>query len=360
MNVAGQNLADKSTSESSGSTEKSAGQKLIALILSIMPWAIVGGLLYAGLFVKPTPVIEKVVPHAIDQRDILFGLTRVGEGEFIAVGNYGKIVKTTDTGHTWEVQKSPIDIHFQDIDSWDAERAVAVGNRGRVVVTSDGGKTWTEVEAPKSEVSNKLIRVHTYPNGEALAAGEMGMILQSTDYGKTWHRMRKEEDIFMNDVTRVTDQRIVVAAEFGQLFKSEDNGETWEDLYTDSPNSFTAVKFRNPQEGVAVGLAGAIVATFDGGNTWTFYDRSVTGMPEHLMDVTWSEELNEWVGIGNKGKWITFSPDMKEFHTRNLSDKDFTSHAELELTEDGKGFLAVGETEGFMDLENNKWELLHD
>lgn len=359
MNVAGQNLAENNMSDSTGTIEKTASQKVIALILSIMPWAIVGVLLWAGLFVKPTAVIEKVVPHAIDRRDILLGVAHVNEDTYLAAGNYGKILISKDKGHNWTVQNSTItDTHFQDIDSWDEQHAVAVGNKGRVVVTADGGETWKEVQAPKSDVSNKLIRVHAYPNGEALAVGEMGMIIQSTDYGNTWRRLREEEDVFMNDIARVDENTLVVAAEFGQAYKSVDNGETWETIYTDSPNSFTAIKFRNAQEGVAVGLAGVIVATYDAGSTWTLYDSAVSGMTEHLMDVAWSEEFNEWIGVANKGKWITFTPDMSKFDTRNLSTTDFTSHAELALV--GGGFVAVGETEGYMDLKTKTWSLLHD
>jgi len=385
MNVAGQNLAENNMSDSAGTIEKTASQKIVALVLSIMPWAIVGVLLYAGLFIKPTPVIEQVIPHAIDRRDILLGAAHVNDDTYLAAGNYGKIVISEDKGHTWAVQDSTIETHIQDIDSWDEQHAVAVGNLGRVVVTADGGATWKEVTAPKSDISNKLIRVHAYAGGEALAVGEMGMILRTTDYGNTWERLREEEDIFMNDIVRVDENTIMVSAEArevteydgelageneevldattgarisARIYKSVDNGQTWETIYTDSPNSFTAIKFRNAQDGVAVGLAGAIVATRDGGNTWTFYGSKVSGMTEHLMDVAWSEELNEWVGIGNKGKWMTFSPDMSDFDTQNLSTKDFTSHSEMALV--GDGFIAVGETEGYMDLKTKTWTLLHE
>jgi photosystem II stability/assembly factor-like uncharacterized protein len=251
------------------------------------------------------------------------------------------------------------------------------------VFTEDGGKTWTSVETPKSEISNKLLKVHVFPGGEALAAGEMGMVIQSLDYGKTWKRLREEEDIFFNDIIRTNENTIVIAAEaraiedadapydpnqlvpdaYGLIYKSDDNGETWRTIKTDSLNSFAAIDFRNELEGVAVGLSGTIVATFDGGETWTHVDSETSGMKEHLMDIAWSEHLKKWVGIGNKGKWISFSSDLSSFETRFLTEadaevKDFTSHAELALTGDG-GFIGVGETVGYMDLETNQWTLLH-
>jgi len=357
MNMSENNTAVEKTSEISNTAE-SIVQKIAKLIVSIMPWAIVSTLLWAGIFIKPTAVIEEVIPPVINVRDNIFGLSKVNSDVYMAVGNYGKIIISTDKGKSWESQTAPTVSHLQDITSWDENNSVAVGNNGVTLRTSDGGKNWIEVESPKSETANKLLRVHSYPDGEGWAVGEMGMILQSLDYGETWKQMREEEDVFMNDIVRVNDTTLFIAGEFGLIFKSADNGQTWKDTQTNSPNSFTAVAFRSPQEGVVVGLGGSIVATSDGGETWTYIDPKVSGMTEHLMDVDWSDETNEWVAVGNKGKWIKFSADMTQFDSRNLSDTDLTSHTELAI--DGGSFLSVGQTVGAMEIKSNAWTLFAD
>ena len=351
------NTAVEKISETSN-TADSIVQKIAKLIISIMPWAIVGTLLWAGIFIKPTAVIEEVIPPVINVRDNIFGLSKVNSDVYMAVGNYGKIIISTDKGKNWESQTAPTVSHLQDITSWDENNSVAVGNNGVTLRTKDGGKNWIEVESPKSETANKLLRVHSYPDGEGWAVGEMGMILQSLDYGETWKQMREEEDVFMNDIVRVNNTTLFIAGEFGLIFKSADNGQTWKDTQTNSPNSFTAVAFRSPQEGVVVGLGGSIVATSDGGETWTYIDPKVSGMTEHLMDVDWSDETNEWVAVGNKGKWIKFSSDMTQFDSRNLSDTDLTSHTELAI--DGGSFLSVGQTVGAMEIKSNAWTLFAD
>jgi photosystem II stability/assembly factor-like uncharacterized protein len=357
MNMSDNNVAIERMSEAANANE-SGGQKMLKLIISIMPWAIVGTLLWAGIFVKPTAVIEEVVPPVINVRDNIFGLSHVNSDVYMAAGNYGKILISTDKGRTWKNQTSPVESHLQDITSWDENRSVAVGNDGVTLRTDDGGKTWLEVESPKSETANKLLRVHSYPDGEAWAVGEMGMILQSNDYGQTWTQMREEEDVFMNDIVRVDETTLFIAGEFGLIFKSEDNGQTWKGTQTDSPNSFTAVAFRTPLEGVVVGLGGAIVSTHDGGAKWTYTDPEKSAMTEHLMDVDWSEETNEWVAVGNKGKWIKFPADLSSFSSKNLSNTDLTSHTELVI--DGSTFLSVGQTVGSLDLKTDTWTLLAD
>lgn len=357
MNISENNTATGQASDSVLSNE-SSGKKILKFMVGLMPWTIVGTLLWAGIFVKPVAVIEEVVPPVINVRDNIFGLSYVKDDTYLAVGNYGKLLISTDKGRTWKEQNSPTEAHLQDVATWDENHSVAVGNGGVTLITEDGGNTWVEVESPKSDTANKLLRVHDYPNGEAWAVGEMGMILQSKDYGKTWTQMREEEDVFMNDIYRADENTLYIAGEFGLIFKSSDNGATWEDTQTDSPNSFTSIKFRDPQNGVAVGLGGAIVATHDAGETWKYIAPKITKMTEHLMDVDWSMSTNEWVAVGNKGKWIRFSDDLSEFHSKNLSDTDLTSHTELVLN--GDTFLAVGQTVGELDLKTENWTLLAD
>ena len=41
--------------------EKTGLERFVLTIIGIMPWAIVGTLLYAGLFVKPTVIINEVL-----------------------------------------------------------------------------------------------------------------------------------------------------------------------------------------------------------------------------------------------------------------------------------------------------------
>jgi hypothetical protein len=48
--------------------------KLMNLLTSLLPIAIIGGLLYAGFFVKASAVINKVEPKAVERRDNFFSV----------------------------------------------------------------------------------------------------------------------------------------------------------------------------------------------------------------------------------------------------------------------------------------------
>ncbi len=337
-------------------SDNSVGQKAFSVFLSLMPWAIVAALLWAGIFVKPHTVVEVVIPPAIEQRDNIFGISVVSKEQMWLAGNYGKILRSDDGGRSWSRQKTTTQKHLQDISAWDGQHAVAVGNGGVVLVTENGGRIWTEVSAPKSEIANKLIRVHTYVNGEAWAVGELGMIIHSKDFGQSWARMREEEDVIINDLIKLDDNNIFVVGEYGRLFHSRDGGKTWQDSYTESPSSLTAIEFRNPKQGVIVGLDGVILVTEDAGETWSLIESSMSGITEHLMDVQWSEQIKQWVAVGNKGKWIKFAGDLTKFYPSQLSLSDLSSHTELAVV-DG-GFITVGANVGFMDYATDHFDRL--
>ncbi len=165
--------------------------------------------------------------------------------------------------------------------------------------------------------------------------------------------MREEEDVIMNDIIKLDDNNIFVVGEYGRLFRSSDKGKTWQDSNTDSPSSLTSIKFRSHNNGVIVGLDGVVLYTNDAGETWILIDKKVSGIEEHLMDVQWSEHDNQWIAVGNKGKWIKFSANLDKFYVESLSKTDLSAHTELAIV-DG-GFITVGANVGFMDFKTNQF-----
>ena len=53
---------------------------LIKVAVSCVPWIIIAGLLWAGLFIKPQPVGGTVQPPVIERRDHFFGLAAAPAG----------------------------------------------------------------------------------------------------------------------------------------------------------------------------------------------------------------------------------------------------------------------------------------
>ncbi|HJV28445.1 MAG TPA: YCF48-related protein [Aromatoleum sp.] len=290
-------------------------RRVVTLMTSSAPLVIVGGLLYAGLFVKAEAVVQKVEPPAIERRDTFYSVATPDSQVVWAAGAGGKIVRSEDGGQSWVRQSSDTEVNLQGIAAWDSEHAMAVGNDGVVVVTGDGGRSWARAEIPASSNPNKLFRVRI-ASGAAWAVGEFGAVLRSTDRGATWSRVLPEEDRAWNDIAFVGDSGWLVG-EFGALMRTTDGGANWQAVATPNKVSLMALAFRDAAHGVAVGLAGTLLVTSDGGASW----RQVPAFTrEHFYSVMWDD--GRWLAVGDKGVMASADADAQTWQLGRVADGD--------------------------------------
>ena len=301
----------------------SGARAVVGLATSALPLAIIGGLLYAGFFVKAEAVIGNVEPKAVERRDNFFGVASPAADIVWAAGSSGKIVRSNDGGKSWARQQVPTRMNLQGIAAWDEQRAVAVGNQGVIVFTGDGGNSWNAAKTPESANPNKLFRVRIH-EGVAWAVGEFGALLQSKDFGATWTRSLPEKDRAWNNVFFRGQQGWIVG-EFGVVMRSLDGGATWAEVATPNKVSLTALAFRDDQNGVAVGLTGTALKTSDGGATWVPVAKVTK---EHLFDVIWDD--GRWVAVGDKGVIVTSNDAASDWKAARISEKDVSWRTQIE------------------------------
>src|SRR5215470_11506826 len=73
----------------------------------------------------------------------LTGVAVLSPQIFVAVGDSGSILRTTDGGETWTFQPSGTDRNLVGVSFVDQDTGFAVGTAGTVLRTTDGGITWT-------------------------------------------------------------------------------------------------------------------------------------------------------------------------------------------------------------------------
>lgn len=313
-------------------------KRLIKICLTGIPWLIIGGLLWAGLFVKPQPVGASLQPPVLERRDYYYGIASAREGFLMAVGTSGKILQIETASERIERIQTPTSLALQDIATWGDGHMVAVGNDGVILISADGGVVWELVtEVPRSEIANKLIRVKTAAGGVAVATGEMGALLMTRDFGATWARIREEEDLAWNDVVLMGESRLVVVGEFGRVLISEDWGATWTEPPEPVPSSLMSIAFRDAHNGVAVGLEGVVLTTSDGGLGWTRVDLDIA---EHLFDVTWDATSRRWIGAGALGRWVSADAAEQDWETGRLDARDLSWHTRVLPLLNGQAWFA--------------------
>lgn len=295
---------------------------IVVMMSSATPFLIIGGLLYAGLFVKADAVVTKVAPKAIERRDNFFAVSVPSVDVIWAAGTSGKVVRSDDRGVSWAQQPTPTNGNLQGIAAWDVQRAVAVGNGGVIIVTSNGGKIWTQAKVPDLSNASKLLRVKIFGN-TAWAMGEFGALFSSTDYGASWARALPEKDLGWNNIEFVGNSGWLVG-EFGTVLRTTDSGVTWTQVPTANKISLMSVAFRDQQNGVAVGLSGTVMLTDDGGITWKQIPKATT---EHLYSVIW--DANRWLAVGDKGVMLIAEAKGASWEGSRISEKDYSWRTQI-------------------------------
>ncbi len=215
-----------------------------------------------------------------------------------AVGAFGAILETKDSGASWAKMESGTDFALLGV-AVNGDKRIVVGQRGTVLVgKADGG--W-EPGASNSEA--RLMQVSVNASGLAVAVGEFGTVLRSRDAGKTWEPRTLDWTSFREDgyephiyAVNVDDTgRIVLGAEFAYVIVSIDGGETWT-LTNKGEKSIFAMHLLPDGSGYAVGQEGQILRTMDAGNTWAAVDAKSNA---NLFGV-WSSKHGEIVVTGQR------------------------------------------------------------
>ena len=308
-------------------------ERIKRIILSGLPITIIGGLLYAGLFVKPKPVGKPVEQPLVERGDAFFGIVALPNGPMWAVGSNGKILHSEDAGQNWRKQRAASHETLQDVAAWDARRAVAVGNEGVVLTTEDAGHSWEQAQAPKSAISNKLMRVHVSQDGGAWAAGSGGVLLRSRDYGKSWQSAAHGEDTAWNGIA-FDGQRGCVVGEFGRIRISNDAGENWTSVASPVKHSLMSVRFRDAGHAVAVGLSGTVLVSDNGGASWMQVGKATE---EDLLDVAWDGK--QWIAVGDKGVVLVAGEDAGKWRLTRFAPQDRGWYTKVQ-TQGGKYYVA--------------------
>ena len=297
---------------------------VLSLLTSVAPLLIIAVLLYAAFFIKADAVVGSVKPPPLERRDQFLGVAIPSTQVYWAVGSNGKIVRSDDAGLQWAAQKSPVHQNLQSIAAWSSEVAVAGGNDGVMIRTQDAGHRWDAVEVPLSEVANKLLRIHAYPDGTGWAVGEYGALLKTEDQGAHWHRALAEKDQAWNDIA-VQASQVWLVGEFGQALRSEDGGITWQSVDTGVESSLMSVSFRDASHGVAVGLSGTVISSDDGGSSWVVLPPQTR---EHLNDVIW--DGHRWVAVGDKGVVVYGDESARSWQASRLAEGNLAWHTQIE------------------------------
>lgn len=226
----------------------------------------------------------------------LFALSVVDENTAFAIGDRSTFASTRDGGATWvsstlepvvtgEVSDDPnFGIAFEDPVLYDvqflnSQVGFVVGEFGKILKTTDGGKTWYDKQA--SLVGDQYFDIMELPTffdvdfrgeNEGYVVGLEGRVAKTTDGGETWswveHNVEAYDAPFYS-IDILPGGNIWAVGGSGQaLFKGSGQELGKGDLGTRVTNWIREVEFYDDKIGWMVGGFGFIMNTNDGGKTW--------------------------------------------------------------------------------------------
>lgn len=169
--------------------------------------------------------------NPLPQGNTLNGVHMFSSSSFLAVGEAGTMLKTTDAGTTWTLQNSPfglvrlLAITFVGSDTGFVSGEMTDG-AGKIFKTTNGGQTWSELST--GPFTPLLTAMSFVSNSTGWVVGQGGTILRTTNGGVDW--TRQESGVLVN---------------------------------------LNAVSFADVSEGGAVGDGGTILSTLNGGASWS-------------------------------------------------------------------------------------------
>ena len=227
-------------------------------------------------------IVRTGIPH-----DALYALDMSGE-KGVAIGNFGLILETTDSGATWVESERITNQALLGI-ATAGDRQIIVGQAGTVLFRT-GGDAWKQLP---NDIGLRLMNVAMHESGLVVTVGEFGAIRRSTDFGKSWEEIIIDWSEYndegyephLYDAAIRDENTVVVTGEFGLILWSDDGGRTFTARHQGEESIFDiALDADGTGTSYAVGQDGEVLRSRDGGVTW---EKVATGSAANLLGV-WS------------------------------------------------------------------------
>jgi photosystem II stability/assembly factor-like uncharacterized protein/subtilisin-like proprotein convertase family protein len=222
-------------------------------------WAVGAG----GTIIKEIPNwIKQASPPRNFLSSVYFTDARTG----YVVGITGTILKTTNTGTTWDELSSGTGQWLRSVHFTDANRGYVVGYSGTILSTINGGTTWDTLS---SGTSNDLTSVVFTDPKTGYVVGSRGTILRTTNSGTTWDTLPSGTSNDLQSVVFTDASTGYVVGIGGTILKTINSGTTWDTLSSGTAQGLYSVYFIDANTGYSVGGNGTILKTSNGGTSWT-------------------------------------------------------------------------------------------
>ena len=227
---------------------------------------------------------EYAIPSDMATKALLLDVAQIGS-RLVAVGEYGHILHSDNSGETWEQASSvPTRNTLTTVTFLDNQTGFAIGHEATILKTEDGGDTWALKNLDRRG-ENPLFGIHFSDTQNGIAVGAFSTTYFSSDGGNSWQTRSLVQDSYddfhLNAMFSDQAGNIYVPAEYGTIYKSSDGAATFDPIETPYDGSFWGGMSLSNGSLLIWGMRGNVFLSQDAGVTWTKSptetDRSVSG-----------------------------------------------------------------------------------
>jgi photosystem II stability/assembly factor-like uncharacterized protein len=236
--------------------------------------------------------------HPKPQGNDLHWIKALDASNWVAAGNGGTFLKTTDSGTTWTCITNaggtlPGYGHGKDILSgwfFNMNTGFICGTDGWIAKTTNGGINWDSVPSGTTNdlYSVQFLNANTgfMAGGTRNASGTNGVVIKTTNGGTSWDTLNYDNahnntgGIFALDANHLyvaLAHVIYNGGVFYGLRMSTDGGTIWTSAPT-GPDQLFDVFFVNADTGFVCGLGGVVKRTTNRGSNWISYNPAGSGL----------------------------------------------------------------------------------
>jgi photosystem II stability/assembly factor-like uncharacterized protein len=213
----------------------------------------------------------------------------------------------------WFSQQVPTNIYqLSDIFALNDKFAFAVGDSGKIIKTTDGGTNWNIIRQ-KDSTYNLINYVFFVDSLYGYAVGRD--IIKTTDGGKNWQKQNSDAYFVFNSICFINrDTGWVAGGGYGTVYKTQNGGANWVKIQTEANyNGVSDIYFINSKIGYATGTEagwggtenGVLLNTSDGGETWR------VKKTDNLYSISFVNSNTGWIlgKVGDNESLLYFTND---------------------------------------------------
>lgn len=207
--------------------------------------------------------------HPQPNGNTLYSVCFKNSKEIFAAGNAGTLLKSEDSGKTWQLKPTGVYEDFLCVKFPGPNRGYVCGSNGYFARSTDGGKTWLKRPTPVNQTIQCMFWIDSL---KGYVGGDMGILYFTRDGGDSWEA--QYSGYSTNPIMAIYFRDSFhgyLAGGYGFYAYTNNKGKTWTKSNLPSQSWGTGVYFSDSLNGIISARfgTGTLFITKNAGKTWT-------------------------------------------------------------------------------------------